>query len=571
MLESSVTNSNGANWKLKTSLSIVLILLAVYRLLLSRSGQLYWPDEYRYLHAVHFMDELHKGNPSAGLKWIFGSAFDVAARPGFMLLATIPVFLQGLAHLLLGVQPSDAAFYRIPAMFNVVISLGVAILFYRILFVLSGDRTLALLGMVIHGLLVNTNLYVRHLFPYDWSLLIVLAALNVILSLGMARDRPRYQAAVAGLLTGIGTTTYTPFYPIIIILIAALIVAQNGRWRHMPTFAVAILSIMTLWEGIARIGGFSFIGASFEYATYAFASQDVQGAFEEGYRFLPLYLLEIEGITGAMLLALFACFWVGVVKGQYGRMEVAIIGTATAVYLFYGTMGVVFHRSIVLGRLLHMYFPFVVLASVLAVKIVPGSKLRMGLAGILMVASAASFVPTAANALATRYPRDVERELVASLAPGTKICSWVRDGTGEIEEPAIQCTIADAKALVIRYPRDVERGPAALLTPRTKICGRVKDNRDGIEEPASDCDLVLDNFRHLYPPSLEIVDAAPPPGFVLNAAYDHPLQFAPYWFEGFRPDERARLAARQPKMRVYARAVLRNEIPTTGGAARASE
>lgn len=552
--------------KLKALLIVFLVVLAVYRLLLSGSGQRYWPDEARYLHAMHFVDELSKGDARAGLKWIFGSTFDVAARPGFMFLATIPVFLQGLAHLLLGVQPSDTWFYRIPAVFNVVVSLGAAILFYRIVLLLSGARTLALLAVVVHGLLVNTNLYLRHLFPYDWALFILLGALNVILSPEMARARPRYQAIVAGLLTGIGATTYTPYWPIIIIFVVTLIVVQDGRWRYVSSFVAAILSIIVMWEMVSRLGGFSFVGRFMEAMVDAFVVTvvDVQGSLG-GPIFLLFYSLRVEGIAGAVFLVLFACFWVGAVKGSYGRIEVALIGTAMAVYLVYGTIGTYTHNYIFFfGRILHMYFPFVVLGAILALKIIPQYKLRMSVAVAMILASVVSFVPTASKALMIRYPRDVERDLVASLAPGSRMCNRVGDEVENSEKPALDCDIRDAKALVIHHSRDAGGASRALMTIETKICNRLRTSTGRIEEPASDCDLVLDNFRHLYPPSLEIIDAVPPPGFVQRAVYDHPLQFAPYWLEDFSPDARAYFATHRSQMRVYARAIpLNKNLSTT--------
>lgn len=551
----------------KAILIVVLALLATYRVLLIGSGQLYWQDEYRYLHAVHFMDELSKGNLTAGLQWIFGSTFDVAARPGFMLLATIPVLLQGLAHHLLGVQPSDAMFYRIPAAFNVAVSLGIAILFYRIIFLLSGDHALAVLGVVIHGLLVNTNLYVRHLFPYDWALLILLAALNVILTPGMARDTPRLQAILAGLLAGIGMTTYTPYSPLIVILVAGLIVAQGGRWRYVSTFALAILSVVVVWEIIARMGGFSYVGRLSEFVVDAFVVTvvDVKKSFG-GPIFLPFYSLKVEGIAGAVLLLLFAYFWVGAVRGMFGWMEVTIIGAATALYLSYGLAAMFSHNYLFFfGRILHMYFPFVVLGAVLAIKLFPGPKLQRGVAVAMVLMAVVSFVPTAAEALAIHYPRDVGRDLIASLAPGKTVCNKV-DGTGSIVKASPDCNITASKALVIGSPRGVAREPVASVTPGTKVCNRWKDNGGEIEKLASDCDVVLDNFRNLYPPSIEIVDTAPPPGFVLNAVYDHPLQFAPYLLEDFSPDARAYYAKHQAQMRVYARAIpLNKTLSTTNG------
>jgi len=552
----------------KILLVLLLVFLGGYRVLLIQTGQLYWVDEYRYLHALHLLDELRQGDLARGLFWVFGSdatEAGVGSRPMYIFLSTIPAFIQGVAHLFMNLQPSDPAFYRIPAMFNVAVSLGIAVLFYRLVLLVSGDRALALLGVFVYGLLANTNLYVRHLLAYDLSLLLLLTSLVLLLDPWL-QSRPRSQVIAAGLLAGIGVTTYPGYYYFPLILVAALLVGPHGSWRLVTVFLVSTLSVFAGLEGVARLGSFSFVGSSYRFTQIVPGGLDE--LFGEGYRILPLYLLNIEGFAGILLLVLFACFVVLAVRGKYGRTEIAVIGGATAAFLAHATSVVVFHFGALHGRLLHMYIPFMVLASVLAVRVVPGSKLRMGLACMLMTASVTAFVPTAANALAIHYPRDVARNLVASLGPGTKTCSKV-DETGGIVKLSPDCNLTASKALVIRSSRDVAREPAASVMPETKVCNRWKDDSGIIEELPGDCDVVLDNFKNLYPPSLEVVDATPPPGFVLSAAYEHPLRFAPNWFEGFRPEERARLARRPPMMRIYTRVIpLGKNLPTANGTTR---
>src|SRR6185436_16305040 len=140
--------SDGVAWRqgwLATRSAQVLLLgtlflgLAWYRLAVGWSGQLYWPDEYRYLHALHVVDELRKGSPSQALHWVFGVESGVASRPSYILMSTVPATAQGLANVLFGVQPTDPAFYRIPVAVNVLLSLGVTWMFYRIVLRLTGD------------------------------------------------------------------------------------------------------------------------------------------------------------------------------------------------------------------------------------------------------------------------------------------------------------------------------------------------------------------------------------------------------------------------------------------------
>ncbi len=94
----------------KILLGVLLFFFAVYRLLLIQSGQLYWPDEYRYLHALHFLDELRQGDLQSGLTWVFGGfATDsgVASQPSYIFLSTVPAVFQGVGNLFLGIQPDD--------------------------------------------------------------------------------------------------------------------------------------------------------------------------------------------------------------------------------------------------------------------------------------------------------------------------------------------------------------------------------------------------------------------------------------------------------------------------------
>lgn len=482
------------------------MFLAGYRLLLIQSGQLYWPDEYRYLHAPHLLDELRKGDLVSALYWVFGSGatrIGVAAAPTYVFLSSIPAAFQGIANVFLGLQPDDPWFYRIPGVANVIVSLVIALLFYQIAWRLTSERGLALLGAFVYGLLANTNVYVRHLFSYDLALLLFLTALVVLME-GAAASRLtlRYPFAIAGFLAGAGMTTYPGYNPFVVILLGVILASHWGEWKRTATFLAGIASVFCVWEVVARAGGFSFIESLRQFSRL-YNPGSVQGSTAESYVFLARYLWNVEGAAGVLLLALFACFLGMAIIGKFGRDETALIGTAAVVFLAFATFSVVSNRVALYGRLLHMYLPFLVLGSVLAIRHWAIPPARKAAAALLVAASVVSFVPTAASASAIRFPKDVERELRVSFPGNPTICD-------------IQIHETDGDA---------------LLKP---------------------CDVIVENVRLLYPlPST--FESAPPPGFQLVSTYKHPLQFAPYWFEGFDPDERARLRADPPVMRVYAR------------------
>jgi len=484
---------------------VLLVVLSGYRLLLTQSGQLFWPDEFRYVHALHVLEEIRQGNLVGSVAWLFTvpSAPDanMGARPAYVALSTIPAAVQGLANLIAGVGPEDPSFYRIAATANVFVTLGIAVVFFRLALLLVHHRGLALLSALVYGLLANSNLYVRHLFPYDLALLFLLGAL--LLVVGEQRDAAglHRRAIGAGLLAGFGFTTYPGYDPFVVILATAVLCNPVGSWRHLIVMGASMACVGLAWEGVARLGGLSLIALTLRF----FGTMTVeQGSFEETLVFLPRYLWDVEGLAGAALLALVAAFGVMAALGRYGRIELGIIGGATAIYLVFGAAGVFLHRTVYYGRLVHMYLPFVVLAAVLALSKMRHPNVRLATASAVALASVLAFVPVAATELAATFPRDVVREIAAA------------EGAG-----GAPCTVMSTAP-----------------------------NR--LDQVTGGCETILENAGHLYPipPQLAM---APPPGFALERSWNHPLQFRPYWYEGYSIEERATLGAHPLEIKLYRR------------------
>ncbi|MBM4133185.1 MAG: hypothetical protein FJ245_05380 [Nitrospira sp.] len=477
----------------------------MYRLWVGQTGQLYWPDEYRYLHALHVLDELRKGDLREALHWIFGVEAGVASRPSYILLSLLPAVGQGVANIVFDLPPTHPSFYTIPVIFNVMVSVALAMTIYALLDLVVEDHWLAAGGAALHGMLANTNLYVRHLFPYDLSLLLFLLSLVVLLGRSEGRHLTSGCCLIAGILTGAAATTYPGYNLFVLIPMGVLAAARPFAWRPMATFIVTAFGVVAFWEAIARVGGYSFIGASKRFST-TFTPETltgVQGAYDEGFRFLPLYLIEVEGLAGILLALLLVVFLVLAIWGRFERLVIAIVGTALVAYLVYAIAVQVLHWVVFYGRLVHMYLPFVVLAATLVMRELKNPSLRYGATAILLVAVFASFAPTAVSAMAIRFPKDVERILAGGAGQSWKIC--------KAGQPA-----------------------------------------GGREAPLNGCDVVLVNAQHLYPLPEQWKSSAPA-GFSLAGQFAHPMQFRPYWFEGYTPQERARLQADPPMINVFSR------------------
>lgn len=496
-------------------LGVCLGFLALYRLSVGHTGQLYWPDEYRYLHALHVLDELRKGELGRAVYWIFGAEAGVASRPSYILLSLVPAAGQGVANVAFGMSPAHPLFYAIPVVFNVFVSVALGLAVYALLALVTDDGWLAATGAAVHGMLANTNMYVRHLFPYDLSLLLFVAALVVLL--GRSNDGPLTsgRCLLAGMLTGAAATTYPGYYLFGLIPLGALAAVRPFAWRPPAAFVAAVVGVAACWEIVARVGGYSFVGASQRFST-TFAPDTlagVQGAYDEGFRFLPLYLVEVEGVVGGLLVLSLVAFLMLALGARFERSVVAMTGAALAAYLIYATAVQVLHQFVFYGRLVHMYVPFVVLAAVLVMRELKRPALRYGAAAVLFLAALVSFVPVAASAWTIRFPKDVERALSS-------------EGTG-------------AGAALCKLPQPSPETADAL--------------------PAG-CEILLANARHLYPLPAQWRPSAPA-GFALAGQFAHPMQFRPYWFEGYTPEERARLQADPPTISVFTRS---GHLATTG-------
>lgn len=477
-----------------------LLLISAFRIALTSSGQLYWPDEFRYVHALHLLEDLRSGDPGRALQWIFtdpslpADQVNMGARPGYVVLSALPAVVQGVANVTVGITPEQPGFYRIAALANVAVVAGIAILLFLIFRTVGGSPWMALVGVVVYSTLVNTNLYVRHLFPYDPALLFLLSSLYLLI-------RPREEGANgwtllgAGLLAGVGFTTYPGYDPFLLILGAAVLIVFDRPWRALLAFGASMIPVALLWELLARLGGLSFFELTFRLAG---TLSTEQGSFSETLSFLPKYLVSVEGVLGGALLVLFVVFSVAAVRGRHSPLGTSIVAGAAAAYLIYGALGVAFHMTVQYGRLLHMYLPFVVLAAVLEIW---RWRRDVRLPALVLVALAGiGFLMGPAGGLRRNYPRDIELALR-------------QNGEGTI------CEIAPGTPL--ERPEGAER-----------------------------CDFVLTNARHFYPlPSDTAV--ALPRGATLQQTWDHPLRTQAYWFEGYGIQDRAWLQSHPLTIGLY--------------------
>ena len=478
-------------------------------------GALAFVEEQRYVTAMLGLRSLGEGHWQAFLQAINS----MGARPGDGLWRVIPGLGQAMLLLLFNLNPNSPPSLQVPQVFNVlVMSLNALLLYqiYRCFFRVG----FALLGVALYSCLVNTNLYLRHLLPYDHALFFFLLALWLLLKMpeGTAIRRPW----IVGVLSGFSYAVYPGYFmgPAVLLALVVLL-AVTGHFgkktpsprRFLPILAqvAGLITVPVFLQGLAYVSETSYFASSRYMATTV-----TQGSFDEGFSFIGTYFQQVEGWFGIGLLALAVVglllslgqLWEG--RKQRGQQPAASLVVAGVVvlgflsWLGYAVLVQVGHWLVFYGRILHFFIPFVVLGALVALQRLTqqwlaGPKWLFVGGGVLALWQFGDFV--AAYALVA-YPSDVAYDY------------GIRDARQIV---GIRTTGCDRNVVFYRPFGPRLRNQPTFATPRYELI----------------------NFAYLYPLSCYQAITADERKVVVSVPYF--MKYTPYQFEGHNPSQRALL------------------------------
>ncbi|MCC7418411.1 MAG: hypothetical protein IT176_14840 [Acidobacteria bacterium] len=493
---------------------LLFALVAVYRVSLLGRGALAFVDEQRYFKSGLALQHLGGGDLHAA----FADIADTDGRPGFPLVQLPAAALQGIPYAL-GIAPSNPRSLLIPTLANVVVSLVTLYFFSAICLILCGDERAALAASGAYALLVSSNVYVRHLFPYDWALACVAGAIW----LALAGPPSLRRALAAGALCG-GAVTIYPGYALLALTPVAAIAGAARRGDGPPpirtaaAFAAGAGALVLAIELLCRAGGASFLASA-----RTLGGTVTQGAFEEGWTFLPAYLIQVERWSGVVLLAGAAIhLWRFARRSGWRRPRAIdwLVLPALGAWIAQAAASAWLHQMVLYGRLIHPWMLFLALALAESIAGI-GNRLRQAAAcAAVLICAVGSWAPAAADYSRLAYPRDVlyaQRIDTAQVSPDRFVCEL---------EPV----------LPYLSPPPADR---ATNAPYTNLGARV----------------VLMNFCQGLPPAAD--GAARAAGETDAGAglprFDGPhfLAFPAYGYEGFAPGERRALVERDYRVKVF--------------------
>jgi len=514
---------------------VLIIGLGGYRLSLIHTGRFHFGDERKYKLATFAVDELARGDVRAAVARVSDSYG--GGRPGFVLLGMIPATLQHAAEKHGLVSRYKLEYFLIPAVFNVLVTLVIALVIFLLGRRWTGSDRTALAATVVYSLLFNTSAYVRHLVPYDESLALFLWALLIITCEESLPAHPVRRGILAGVLSGLGFACYPGYYAFPVILAAVCLSAPTRRAARLAAYAVSSAAVLGAFEILSRVGGSSYLSQ-----LSGLSSTITMGDFEEGYAYAWRYLKDVEGAAGVMLLVLFGIFVALIVWrrncGLSPTLRVAI-PVALGCYLWHATMGTVLHYMVFYGRIVHMYVPFLVLGAVAALTRLPRRNLRQAGFAVLLVVSFASFVPTARRYSSLTYPGELFELTVAQCGLPIGDAArrlWVRSG-GRIDHPAVP-----DHPLVIMVMEEWPDGMKGYIHVASHQAAR-----------NSNADFILVNMNWMFLPDRKDEAFVPPSSYKIIEEAVHPNNFPGNAYEAYGPEQRERLKQRFYYMRIYQR------------------
>lgn len=329
----------------------VFAVLLTGRILIAGKGYLEDPDEFLFIWIdIHVADFGHLST------WTHAVGEMQAQLPELAMRLAEYISLLPIAHAT-GRQMLSADMLCLMGVYNIVFSLLSLYVFYRILVKLGFTIEMALTGTLLLGTLFNFNIYTRHILPYDQALLWQLLALDILLR---KEQRPG-TIMLAGLLSAIGLTHYMGGFMFIFINAGFLMLRSYRHKEHAikntAYFVAPFIVLVLFYEAILRYEGGSYLSFVYSYSK----TIEGEGSNNEGLYFIALYFYLVEKWWGVVLLCLSVMggLMLFKLKDQYSIRLLFALGTIA--YVVFGAYVVFFDQMVFEGRVLHMYYPFVII------------------------------------------------------------------------------------------------------------------------------------------------------------------------------------------------------------------
>jgi hypothetical protein len=320
--------------------ALAVICWALRVALVFAGGQLYWPDEDRYLQSREMVADLAAGRivpPLLRLSTPDHPLFKVMAMPA----AYVERRLGDDTH--------------IPGIYLSGIS-ALAVLFVGVIALRLGSPPQeALLAALLAAASTTLFYYARHLVPYDAAMTVALGGLAV----AVGRRTTAWSSWGCGVLAGCAFLTYTGYWTLAALVVLTHAFVAPDRLTAIRRGVLAAAGLVTPVASIVAIT--APFGGQLIANFRGFSSNVIQGEFAEGWRLPFEYFWYAEhGMLVLWAAGTAGCILAG--RRMSPTARVALLGLG----FLYGALAItstVLHMFVVYGRLARQLVPFFCLAT----------------------------------------------------------------------------------------------------------------------------------------------------------------------------------------------------------------
>ena len=353
-------------------LQLLIFVSIVAKLFLSKAGFLTEPDETLYFWSFSFLKRLAHFDFYGALD----SLFSARGRPVEVLIKSVPAAIQFLSAKIFGLNIFETKNMWAIFLYNLIIYLAVLYFLYKIILIILNSKSWALTGVLFYSLIINSFVYLRHIYPYDTSLLLIVFLVYLLIKYYLEQKRISFgKSFLLGFLAFITfmiyPTNYLMFFVLFFLYVWILFKNFNPEWKYIykQTFGYVAgsISVLIIFELLSRI-----VGKSYITNLVSLSGTIDQGDYNESVYFLFRYLLEVEGLSGIILiigLLLYLLNIPSVFKNKKTQILAVLFLWISFLYLIHTVIlcyGL--QKMTVYIRQMHQFFPFLIIFSLTGYK-----------------------------------------------------------------------------------------------------------------------------------------------------------------------------------------------------------
>jgi hypothetical protein len=354
-------------------------------------------DENRYISAQNAVEEIKHGNIAKGIDWLFSAQ----GRPGYVMVSMVPATIQIVVANYLLIGYNNYSVLWIPYIFNLLVFFIILFLIYKTSRRLDLQKSTSILITLLYSLTVNSYIYLRHAFPYDISLMILILSYCYFISANLNQSFSIKKVFLIGLLISLAFTVYPGYFQLVLALFTIITlrlytefgITINGL-RRLVSFIIGLTAPILFFQGLSLM-----VGKSYFEESKTLSGTIIQGSFEENHSFLFKYFFDAEAPLGYILFLLVLLCSALIISGKSFCKNNIIKLTYLVLFIVFSifiVQGLVFKKMVFYGRLLHQYYPFIIIMCGIGIQyLVDQFKFKH----IQLIASTSFFVMTIPNQL----------------------------------------------------------------------------------------------------------------------------------------------------------------------------